>query len=60
MGLADGWVLDAETDQIRQVIQPTSNSLKFWTCQNQSYKLKENSAIALVESSDGVHLIKYI
>ena len=35
--LSDVWVLDSSNDTLRQVIQPTENSLKFFTNQNHSY-----------------------
>ena len=34
--LSDAWILDSKDDTMRQVIQPTANSLQFYSEHNQS------------------------
>ena len=44
----DGWVFNTRTDTLRKVIEPSENSLKFYSDDNQSYMICENSMIAQV------------
>ena len=52
IGLNDGWILDSQTDTLKQVMRPYLNSLKLSSKCNQSYMFGQNKIIAKVH----VHL----